>query len=214
MHVGALMLLERGKLGKTGGGVDIEKFRKGVEGVLHQVPRFRRFFIGRGLDPARSPVTSSVPVNIRTSDDPALGNQVSAWMVDLPIDEGDAASRLQRVMKIAAHLKDTDQTLAARAQDGLADTFVTNIPGPQFPLYLFGARRKAMLPQVPLLRGMALAIGLMSYDGNVCWGLTADSKLVPDLPQFREALIEPYEEICTAHGVELDRDALASRTWR
>lgn len=135
-------------------------------------------------------------------------------MVDLPIDEGDAASRLQRVMKIAAHLKDTDQTLAARAQDGLADTFVTNIPGPQFPLYLFGARRKAMLPQVPLLRGMALAIGLMSYDGNVCWGLTADSKLVPDLPQFREALIEPYEEICTAHGVELDRDALASRTWR
>ncbi|MFP6663108.1 MAG: WS/DGAT domain-containing protein [Deltaproteobacteria bacterium] len=136
-------------------------------------------------------------------------------------------------MKITAHLKNTDQalavrlmmrmiefgptsmlSLAARAQDGLADTFVTNIPGPQFPLYLFGARMKAMLPQVPLLRGMALAIGLMSYDGNVCWGLTADSKLVPDLPQFREALIESYEEICTAQGVELDRDALASRTWR
>lgn len=194
---------------------------------------FRRFFIDRGLDPARAPVTSSVPVNIRASDDPELGNHVSTWLVDLPIEEPDARRRLEKVMETTARMKATDQALAARlmmrmiefgptsmlslalrAQDGVADTFVTNIPGPQFPLFLFGAEMKAMMPQVPLLPGMALGIGVMSYDGKVCWGLTADSKLVPDVSDFRLALVAAYEELCAAWAVPLDRDALASRTWR
>jgi diacylglycerol O-acyltransferase len=65
---------------------------------------------------------------------------------------------------------------------------VTNVPGPQFPLYLQGARMLAMYPQVPLLLNLGLGIALISYDGRVCWGFNADPKLVPDLEGFIAAI--------------------------
>jgi diacylglycerol O-acyltransferase len=65
---------------------------------------------------------------------------------------------------------------------------VTNVPGPQFPLYLQGSRMLAMYPQVPLLQGLGLCIALISYDGKLCWGFNADPRLVPDLDAFLAAI--------------------------
>jgi diacylglycerol O-acyltransferase len=58
---------------------------------------------------------------------------------------------------------------------------VTNVPGPQLPLYLLGSRMREIFPVVPLLDGLGLGIALFSYDGKLCWGFNADWDLVPDL---------------------------------
>ena len=58
---------------------------------------------------------------------------------------------------------------------------VTNVPGPQFPVYLLGARMEAIYPLVPLAQQQALGIALFSYDGGLHWGLHADWDALPDL---------------------------------
>jgi hypothetical protein len=73
---------------------------------------------------------------------------------------------------------------------------VTNVPGPQFPLYMQGARLLEMYPQVPLLHNMGLGIALFSYDGRLCWGFNADRDLVPDLSVFRKAVEASFERLC------------------
>jgi diacylglycerol O-acyltransferase len=95
-------------------------------------------------------------------------------------------------------------SLAARAAARTADTFVTNVPGPQFPLFQFGARLRCMLPQVPLLPGMGIGVGLMSYDGHLCWGVTSDAEVVPDIADFMEALRHSFEELAVAYGAGSD----------
>ena len=61
---------------------------------------------------------------------------------------------------------------------------VTNVPGPQFPLYLLGARMEAIYPQVPLFENQALGIALFSYDGKLFWGFNGDWDALPDLEAF------------------------------
>jgi diacylglycerol O-acyltransferase len=132
-----------------------------------------------------------------------------------------AAARLELIAETTEELKQTNQalgthllmqfvefaptsilSLAARASQGVCDTFVTNVPGPQFPLYMFGAKLQYILPQVPLLPGMGIGVGLMSYNGSVCWGLTADAQLVPDVEDFGDALEASFAELCGAYGIE------------
>jgi diacylglycerol O-acyltransferase len=60
------------------------------------------------------------------------------------------------------------------------------VPGPQYPLYLVGAKVLAMYPQPPLLPNVGLSIGLVSYDGTLYWGFCADPERVPDLDYFVE----------------------------
>ena len=79
-------------------------------------------------------------------------------------------------------------SLGAQAISGPVNTIVTNVPGPQIPLYMRGARLKSIYPQAPLLDGMGLAIGLISYDGKVSWGIISDPDLVPDADVFVEML--------------------------
>jgi hypothetical protein len=75
-------------------------------------------------------------------------------------------------------------SLGARGVSGPVNSIVTNVPGPQIPLYLQGARLRAIYPQAPLLEGMGLAVGLVSYDGRVHWGIISDPDLVPDAEIF------------------------------
>ena len=78
---------------------------------------------------------------------------------------------------------------------------VTNVPGPQFPLYLLGAKMLGLFPVVPLLEGTGLAVGLFSYNGKVFWGFNADYGLVPDLPAFRRVLVASFRELQRAAGL-------------
>jgi diacylglycerol O-acyltransferase len=72
---------------------------------------------------------------------------------------------------------------------------VTNVPGPQYPLYLLGARLVDVHPHVPLFPNQGLGIALFSYAGKLCWGFSADRDLVPDLAEFRRCVSASFNEL-------------------
>jgi WS/DGAT/MGAT family acyltransferase len=157
------------------------------------------------------------PVSVRAeSERGRLGNRVSAWIVPLPIAEPDPALRLQTISACTEQLKQKRQAVAAQVLTQAADwtpatllalgarnatrqlpfhMVVTNVPGPQVPLYLLGSRMVEAYPVVPLLDGLGLGIALFSYDGRLCWGFNADYDLVPDLDSFVVFVREAFEEL-------------------
>jgi hypothetical protein len=72
---------------------------------------------------------------------------------------------------------------------------VTNVPGPQFPLYAAGARMLQMYPVVPLAKGQAVSVGLTSYDGGVYYGLNADRDAMPDVDVLAACLEDSLAEL-------------------
>jgi len=72
---------------------------------------------------------------------------------------------------------------------------VTNVPGPQFPIYLNGARLEESYPLVPLFSNQALGIALFSYDGGLYWGFNADWDAIPDLHDFVVAVEREFEAL-------------------
>lgn len=148
----------------------------------------------------------------------SLGSQVAAHHVDLPIGEASALVRLHQVTHSFRAHRETGRAVAANRLAGIAGfaptTFhalgsrvaaaeprrsfnlsVTNVPGPQFPLYAAGARMLESYPVPPLLPGHALAIGVTSYDGGVFYGLTADRDLLPDADLLGPCLTQALEEL-------------------
>lgn len=162
-----------------------------------------------------------VPVSIRPPEvhGPA-GNRVSAWMLSLPIDQPDAGARMAEVCattdelrrsklahgievftqiaELAAPILTLGVRLAARIEP--YNLIVTNVPGPQQPLYLLGARMLAGYPQVPLFEKQGLAVALLSYSGRLHWGFQADWDLVPDLHRFTAAVERSFRELLEAAG--------------
>ena len=72
---------------------------------------------------------------------------------------------------------------------------MTNVPGPQHPLYLLASRMLDNYGLLPLADYLGLAIVLMSYDGKLCWGFTADWDLVPDVGEFARCIEEAFGEL-------------------
>ncbi len=160
------------------------------------------------------------PVSVRAKDQRGtLGNQVAMWLAALPIDDPDPASRLRTVHAETEMLKDTDQALGAatlvRVSAGAPATLValgarlaanarpfnmtvTNVPGPQFPLYLLDARVEATYPLVPLWESHGIGLAMFSYDGTVSWGINADYGIMPDVDRFGAAILESFAELCDA----------------
>jgi WS/DGAT/MGAT family acyltransferase len=160
------------------------------------------------------------PVSVRAKDQRGtLGNQVAMWLAALPIDDPDPASRLRTVHTETEMLKDTDQALGAatlvRVSAGAPATLValgarlaanarpfnmtvTNVPGPQFPLYLLDARVEATYPLVPLWESHGIGLAMFSYDGTVSWGINADYRIMPDVDRFGVAILESFAELCEA----------------
>src|SRR5262249_783969 len=150
----------------------------------------RRYLFRRRVDVAKLDFRIAAPVSVRTDSHERLhGNHVSTWILRLPLGEPDPIAQLALVRERTAELKRSQAALGAatvmklgeylppaltRRGVGLANgptnTIVTNIPGPQLPLYVVGARLLGMYPVVPLLPGVGLGIALFSYDGKLCWG--------------------------------------------
>ena len=183
----------------------------------------REFLLLRGANPSQAEFRISAPVSMRSEEEKGqLGNRVSSWILNLPIDEADPLTQLQRIHETTQDLKNSEQalgvemmmavaewtpagllSLGAQAAQGPVNSIVTNVPGPQFPLYMQGARLEAIYPQVPLLEGMGLGIALMSYDGRICWGFNANPDVVPDLPDFVKLVRTSFEALAAAAGVTL-----------
>ena len=161
-----------------------------------------------------------VPVSVRGDipAGPALGNRVSTFFVDLPVGESNPVIRLSQVAYAMTGLKESGQSIGAEALIGLGgfapptllalgaraaaalskrlyNVIVTNVPGPQMPLYAAGARMLEMYPVVPLVTNQALAIGLASYNGGVFWGINADRDAIPDVDVLATCIEESLAEL-------------------
>jgi hypothetical protein len=138
-------------------------------------------------------------------------------MAELPIDETDPRERLVKVMDTMAHLKHSRQRAGIEFIEELSDRtltslfvgfarfatwqrsfniVITNIPGPQIPVYLLGAQMRGIYPLVPLAWNQALGIALFSYDGGLYWGFNSDWEALPDLHDFVTLLEEEFESLC------------------
>jgi WS/DGAT/MGAT family acyltransferase len=146
----------------------------------------------------------------------SLGNRVSSFLVDLPVGEPNPVVRLHQLthqmrqhtgngvgaetlVAIGGFAPPTLHALGARAVNGFAkrvfNLVVTNVPGPQVPLYASGAKMLEIFPVVPLAKGQALAIGLTSYDGGVYYGFNADRDAMGDVETLAGMIGESLDEL-------------------
>jgi diacylglycerol O-acyltransferase len=161
------------------------------------------------------PVSIAVP---SAASGEAGGNRVSGTLVELPVGEPDPAVRLQQISYQLAQLEEGGQFVGAEAIVNIAgfgpptlhalgarvsstltskvyNLVITNVPGPQRPLYAAGSRMVAAYPVVPLTKNQALSIGLISYDGGVYLGLYADRDALPDIDVLVACLQESMDEL-------------------
>ncbi len=180
----------------------------------------RNWLLSRGEPVVGSTeIRAMVPVSVRGPDEQGgLGNRVSSMFVELPVGEANPVVRLSRVSHAMKGLKESGQSVGAdvlvrlagfaaptlhavgarvanRATHRLFNLVITNVPGPQFPLYANGARMLEVFPVVPLVKNTALSIGLMSYNGRVYYGLTADRDAMADVDLVGALIQESLDEL-------------------
>jgi diacylglycerol O-acyltransferase len=169
------------------------------------------------------PLTAAVPVSTRTaSDKDAAGNQVSMILADLPTHEADPLSRLQAVNKSMSIAKTEHGALPVQTIIGLndlavpaiasaaarefqrlnlagrmtpANVVISNVPGPQRPMYLAGAQLMAYHPASMLVDGQALNITVHSYNGSLDFGLIACPRAVPDLQHLADYIQDEHHRL-------------------
>ena len=196
---------------------------------------------GEAVPPALT-VRALVPVSVNDSDSDAptgaaTGSHVTGLLVDLPVGERDPIRRLRRTAEsMAAHRQSgravnadalvalsgfappTLHALGARAASGLTgrmfNLVVTNVPGPQVPLYAAGARMIEMFPILPLSPGHAVSIGLTSYDGGVYYGINGDRDAVADIGVLGSLIEESLAELVDASPVPDDEPPTSLSTAR
>jgi WS/DGAT/MGAT family acyltransferase len=179
-----------------------------------------RYLRARGEDTSELELRAMVPVSVRAGEEHgALGNRVAAMMAPLPVWCEDPVERLQLMTAAMGDLKSSGQAVGAQLLTSLADfapptiaaqaarlqprqrffnLVVTNIPGPQFPLYVLGREMEAIVPMVPLAARQALCVGIFSYNGTLHFGLIGDYDAMADLESFGLDLEAAITEICKA----------------
>ncbi len=177
----------------------------------------------QGYDTEGLVLKAMVPVSVRAEvERGALGNKVAAMWAPLPVGVVDPVECLAEVRLEMSDLKQSGQAVGAEVLTNLAgfapptilsqaarlqarqrffNLVVTNVPGPQFPLYLLGRRLQALYPVVPLARRQALGIAVMSYDGRLGFGLLADYDALPELETIARELERAIAALAGAAGV-------------
>ncbi|MGH3797984.1 MAG: WS/DGAT/MGAT family O-acyltransferase [Pseudonocardiaceae bacterium] len=184
----------------------------------------RNWLLSRGeAVTASTTVRAMAPVSVRgdigeSADVAALGNRVASYLVDLSVGEPNPVLRLNHVshamrahkesgqsvgadalIRLGGFAPPTIHSLGARVANSFAQRIfnlvITNVPGPQFPLYAAGARMIEMFPVVPLAKNQAVSIGITSYDGGVYYGLNADRDAMSDVDTLAALIEESLEEL-------------------
>jgi diacylglycerol O-acyltransferase len=187
-----------------------------------------KYLRARGHSTEGLELRAMVPVSVRAPDEHgALGNRISAMMAPLPVWCEDPVERLQVVTGQMGDLKSSGQAVGAEILTKVTDfapptiasqaarlqpaqrffnLVVTNVPGPQFPLYVLGRKMESIFPMVPLARRQALCVGIMSYNGQVNFGLVGDYDAMADLDSFALDLEAATEEtIATAPSAKASK---------
>jgi diacylglycerol O-acyltransferase / wax synthase len=187
----------------------------------------RRFLEHRGEDVSELTPRAMIPVSVRREEEFGQGgNRVAAMMAPLPVYEPDPVERLNIVREELSHLKESGQAVGAQVLtqlSGLApptvmaqaarlqsrqrffNLVVTNVPGPQIPLYVLGRELLDLFPMAPLARRQALCVAVMSYNGKMNFGLLGDFDAMPDLRVFAEGITESLGELRAAAGIRRRR---------
>ena len=182
-----------------------------------------RFFRHRGLDTDGLVLTVLVPVSVRAdSAQGALGNEVAAMWASLPVGIEDPVRQYAAIRDAHGELEDKRQAIGARTLTELAGfasptimsqaarlqqrqrffhLVVTNVPGPQQPLYLLGRRLHALYPVVPLAGRQALGVAVMSYDGKLGFGLLGDYDALADLDTLADFLRTSIDALAAGASV-------------
>ena len=194
----------------------------------------RRMLLARGERLPKRGLRAMVPMNVRQSSERLkLGNRVSSLFVDLPVGTPDAHDRFRRIADATERLKTSGAATGAEAVLNLAalappvlhatlarslyatrlfNVTITNVPGPQIPLYAFGAKLREVHPVVPLAAAHSVGIAIFSYDGLVTFGVIADSESTPDIGVLTDGIEEGIEELLALAPAARQADAAEKAT--
>ncbi|HEY7440185.1 MAG TPA: wax ester/triacylglycerol synthase family O-acyltransferase [Acidimicrobiia bacterium] len=202
---------------------DVKTIRMAFGGTINDVVlagvtgALRRLLESRSEDVTDLSLRALCPVSVRdTSEQMQLGNKISAMFVDLPVGLPDPGERLAAIQATTKDLKDREQALGAAflldlthyaaptlvglaarlvARQPFVNVVVTNVPGPQTPLYCMGARMYEAYPIVPLAPNLGIGIAILSYCGRLHFGLFADADAHPDIQVLAAGVEESFAEL-------------------
>jgi WS/DGAT/MGAT family acyltransferase len=202
---------------------DVKTIRRALGGTVNDVVLagvgggLNYLLESRGDDVYDLRLRVMIPVSVRSDDQRgSLGNKVSAMFVSLPVGAGHPADRLGEISAQTADLKEKRQalsadlllnmsdyvaptlmSLAARAvhRQPFVNLIVTNVPGPQHPLYMMGGRLIEAYPIVPLTQNLTIVVGILSYDGTLHFGLWADRDASGDLELLAGGIEDAFAEM-------------------
>jgi diacylglycerol O-acyltransferase len=205
---------------------DFKRVKDALGGTVNDVVlatvagALQKWLRSRGVRTEGLELRALVPVSIRGRNEQLeLGNRIAAMRGPLPVYVEDPVARLQVVRHAMDGLKDSKQALGAEVLAGmqalapptifaqasrlnfstrLFNLLVTNVPGPQVPLYVLGRELQDLFPVAFLPSKHALAVAIMSYDGGMDFGLLGDYDAMPDLERLGEMLSESLAELVDA----------------
>jgi hypothetical protein len=171
-----------------------------------------RWHTSRGADVQS--LRAMMPVSLRGSDELNAGNRIGLLAVKLPIGEPNPLERLRTIQVRTSRVK-TDKRAAlyplvarvmnalplavaerlSRQQTSRANFVCTNVPGPRHTCYMAGEVIEKIYAYAPLVGDHPVAIALYSYRDMLHVGLDVDPVSMDDLPHFRDALAEAYDEV-------------------
>src|SRR4051794_16311714 len=223
---------------------DVKAIKNSLGGTVNDVVlatvtgALRRHLHARGVTTQDLTLRAMVPVSVRSDlEQGALGNRVAAMMAPLPVWCENPTVRLDVVGDAMRNLKSSGQAVGAEVLTRIGgfapptilaqaartgprqrafNLVVTNVPGPQFPLYIQGHELLDVFPMVPLALNQRLGIALMSYNGAINFGLIGDYDTMPDLEDVAGLLGESLQELADAADVTLTDVGIcpAARTAR
>ena len=180
----------------------------------------RRWLAQRGVRTQGLELRGLVPVSMRTEEERGmLGNRLAVFRAPLPVYAEDPIERLRIVREEMGKIKQSKQVMGAEALVALNDfapptvlaqasrvnfstrlfnLIVTNVPGPQFPLYVLGRELETVTPVAFLPEKHALAIAIFSYNGKVSFGLLGDLDAMEDIDVMRVGIKDALEELVAA----------------
>lgn len=184
---------------------------------------YRTLLLHRGEDPDTTVLRTLVPVSVRTPDAHGiLDNRVSAILLELPVHLPDPLERVRVVHDEMQQLKGSHMSeagelvvrlgdlappmvvgslmraatrLLAQAPQRSVNTVTTNVPGPQLPLYCLGREMVAYHPYVPLSHGVRVGTAILSYNGQLSFGVTGDYDTAPDVAVLADAIPAGFDEL-------------------
>lgn len=208
---------------------EVKRIKNALGGTVNDVVLaavaggLRRLLKARGERVDDLVLRAMVPVSVRAeADRGALGNRVASMWAPLPVYEPDPRRRLEKITETMGDLKQSGQAVGAQVLASLGEyapptivaqaarlvarqrafnLVVTNVPGPQIPLYTLGRAMSDVYPVLPLADNTTLGVALLSYNGTIGFGLLGDYDTAPDLAVLAEGIEKSIAELSSVASV-------------